>query len=144
KLDGDRLGARVGGDDAPGEVEPSVFRPNLYLSEPSLNLLHRQRAANDPGGRDEHERRIDAEPFCGKLRHAARIAHTTLAVGTVAVAAVDHNALSAIPGCVKLLTVEDNRVRWALAGRERAGRSTRHIRAEQSEIGRSGLRLNTA
>ena len=49
KLDGDSLGARVGGHDAAREVVSAV-RTNLHLRDAPLDILHRQRTPDDAGG----------------------------------------------------------------------------------------------
>src|SRR5690348_14422118 len=102
EFDGDGLGAGVGGHDAAGEVVTAIG-PRFDLGDATLDLLHRQRTADDAGGGDEHLRRVEAEPGGGEGGHADGVIQAAGAVGAVGVAAVDDDGLGAVAAALEVV-----------------------------------------
>ena len=74
----------------------------------------------------------------------ARVAHATLAVGAVGVAAVHHHRLAVQPARRQMLLAEDDGVRGGVAGGEGSDGDAGRVGDEHRHIGRARLRLDAA
>ncbi len=137
-LAGGPLGPGVGGHDAPGRLGPMMLGGVRQGRGQGIdNLGHRQRFANDPGGKRQHLVGADARMLRQRLAAGLGVFHAPLAGAGVGVTGIDHQVARSLFG--QVTATEDHRGGAELVAGENTGHPALRGQFEHHQVLATGL-----